>query len=477
MTIYYRAFLTTSLFLACFILILLNVRTLQQHPYELSLPNPVRKHAETTTEVAALPTDYTTVDDEPSFCADRFGITYLTKLAESATRYCTSASPSQITCFHSQTALDDHRWDTFCFLENARLDRPQHKYNVGCELVDLAKSPFPRYGRFHNYWYNTGPGVVLDTWVQRDMEIDGIPPSDAPNYTILVKREGYNNYWHSLMEIYSMTLTMDALQMTHPPDEDDDVSGRPFMTAQDATNTQLVLLDDYDEGPFFDLWSLFAKRGVVRFNDLPSNSDLGNIIIPLAGGSNTLWQGDWKINTCKKSALLHTFTQRVLSFYELGHDVGQQQETIVLTFINRRKGRRLIKADEYLQQVMEDFPLVKVQSIDFGAIPYKTQLEIIRKTDVLVGVHGAGLTHGIFLSPGSSIVEILPSDLNHKGFRNVASLQGHSYFSVHASEPPRAKRSDWHSDDVFLEKDKFMDVMNVAIKSVYNRGLRSYDVG
>lgn len=72
---------------------------------------------------------------------------------------------------------------------------------------------------------------------------------------------------------------------------------------------------------------------------------------------------------------------------------------------------------------------MNVQSIDFAAILYKDQLKIIQESDILAGVHGAGLTHGIFLPSGSAMVEILPPGLNHKGFRNVASLRGHDYFS------------------------------------------------
>jgi hypothetical protein len=57
--------------------------------------------------------------------------------------------------------------------------------------------------------------------------------------------------------------------------------------------------------------------------------------------------------------------------------------------------------EEYLARLQEDFPLVKVQSFDFASMSYKEQLEIVQDTDILAGVHGAGLTHGMFLPPGS----------------------------------------------------------------------------
>lgn len=86
------------------------------------------------------------------------------------------------------------------------------------------------------------------------------------------------------------------------------------------------------------------------------------------------------------------------------------------------------------------------------------------------------MTHGIFLRPRSTMVEILPPDLNFKGFRNIAALMGHTYVRAHASPLPRGgSRKDWHGEDVFIEKDHFMEVMDVAIKSMYSRGERDYD--
>ena len=268
-----------------------------------------------------------------------------------------------------------------------------------------------------------------------------------------------------------MTLSMDVLQITF-----ESTDSTPFFIAErDAPNTQVVILDNHPDGPYLDMWSLFTKKPILRFKDL-KNTTFGNLIVPLASAAKTLWQGDWEVNSYEKSNLLNTFANRTMTLYGFHDTEPRQSQELTLTFINGVSGRKLANQKQYLERLQQEFPQVDVQSIDFAAIPYKDQLKIIQESDILTDVHGAGLTHGIFLPPGSAMVEILPPGLNHKGFRNVASLRGHDYFSTHASDPPSAHKGDWHSEDVYLDVERFMDVMNVAIWAMYNKGLRSYDV-
>ncbi|PLB48437.1 hypothetical protein P170DRAFT_456945 [Aspergillus steynii IBT 23096] len=406
-----------------------------------------------------LPSEYSETPDETTFCAERFSPKYLEDLRDSSTEYCTTNSTSQMTCFHSTTTPD--RVDTFCLGRDVLYDASSKKFHL------------ESYGEFHDYWYRTGPSTVIYNWVDvQNTTLNSTKPINETDFTILVKREGSHNLWHSMMELFSMTMTMDVLQMSRAENET-----QPFWTPSDAKNTQVVLLDDNDDGPYIDLWSLFAEKPTVRLTDLPESSTLENIIVPLAGGSNPLWQGDWEIHPCEDSRLLRTFSRRVLDSYGIGDSAPRQGPEITLTFINRTDTRQLVHDTSYLEEVEAKYPHVKVQSIDFAAIPFKDQLRIIQETDILVGVHGAGLTHGMFLPVRSTMVEILPSALNHKGFRNVAGLLDHSYFSIHASTKQSArKRNDWHGDDVFLEKDRFMKIIDVAIKGMYNRGERNYDV-
>lgn len=426
----------------------------------------------------SLPEDYLKVPSEPPFCANRFGIQYLENLRDAATEYCTPESASGITCFHSQTVKS--RVDSLCIGRNAVFDPEDKVFHLGCELSDTVQSntrvPAPEWGSFESYMYETGPGVVLDSSLRLDgkdfHDNSAISSADA-KYTVLIKREGEGNLWHCLVEIFSAVMTMDVLQMSQRPH-----GSSPFFTPADKSNTQVVFLDDRTDGPYIDLWSILGTKPIRRLNELPKEeARYDNIIVPLAGGGNPLWEHVWEIHSCEDSALVRTFASRVLNVYDIpSHNQPREGSQIIMTFIDRASTRVLVNHQEYFEEIKSSFPHVTIESVDFAAIPFSEQLKVLRQTDILVGVHGAGMTHGIFLRPRSTMVEILPPDLNFKGFRNIASLMGHTYVRAHASPLPRGgSRKDWHGEDVFIEKDHFMEVMDVAIKSMYNRGERDYD--
>jgi EGF domain-specific O-GlcNAc transferase len=255
-------------------------------------------------------------------------------------------------------------------------------------------------------------------------------------------------------------------------------TNKPYFSSQDIDNTQVVILDDIADDPYMDLWTLFARKPIVRLNEINETMPaLGNIIIPLAGGSNPMWSGDWELHSCDHSELMRVFTKRVLDFYKVNDEPLAEDRPLVLTFIDRKEKRLLINKAEYLETLKTKFPSVEIKAVNFATHSFVEQLKIVRGTDILVGVHGAGLTHGMFLPEGSTMVEILPPGVGHKGFRNMAKLLGHNHFSSHGIAPPgQASTGDWKYDDIFLEEDRFMELMDVAIKSMYNRGLHNQDV-
>jgi protein O-GlcNAc transferase len=332
--------------------------------------------------------------------------------------------------------------------------------------------------RFPKYWYDTGPRTIFDSFVNLTVEdLQLSSHNESEKFTILLKREGARNPWHSIMEIMALGMTLDILQFS--PDSTRRGDRRAFLTPNDAPNTQVIILDDEVDGPYFDLWRLFAKKPTVRLSELPAGAEIGNIIIPLPGASNPVWQGDWGPNSCDHSELLQTFSRRVLSHFNISDSrklsANMEDNKIIVTFIDRRGTRKLIDLDKHIAALNNRYGHAELRLVDLAAMPLAEQIQKVRDTDILVGVHGAGLTHGMWLKEHSVMVEILPEKFMHKGFRNLAGAIGHGYFSTHSIQPP-GEEWTWQTGDVVLEEDRFSKLMDVAIESIYNKGPYNFDV-
>jgi protein O-GlcNAc transferase len=438
-------------------------------PTTKTKPKPSKTKAPSLPVVTpGLPQDYDHEDTGSEWCEDRYGTAYLEKFRASEVSYCTPQSASDLHCFWSDTTGD--RLDSMCYARGAVFDAEQKRWRMNCSLRPISNEefengvrPVPEY--LTRYWYETGPGNIVENYITLD---GGYKKSKLNTTTILVKREGSANPWHCMMEIMSLTYTLDILQISVDPH-----TNEPFITAKDGDSVQVVILDGEGDGPYFDLWKLFAKMPVRRIKDLNSNEPATNLILPLGGGSNPLWQGDWKPNDCRDAPLIKTFSRRVLAHY--GIKKPQHTDDVVVTFIKRTNTRSLRNETELLSAARAAIPKMVINEVDFATMSFKDQLETVQKTDLLAGVHGAGLTHTMFLPRGSATFEILPHKFFHKGFRNLAQMMGNGYFSTHAVVPKGVKSDDWQMSAVAIDESKFVEGLREAVRSLYNTGTRSQD--
>lgn len=182
-----------------------------------------------------------------------------------------------------------------------------------------------------------------------------------------------------------------------------------------------------------------------------------------------MWQADWQPRSCTHSALLDVWVGRVFSAYKVEPKARKLDDPIKVVWVDRRKRRRLRDQDAHIRKLRETFPNVKIEVVDLAELSYAQQLKLATETDVLAGIHGAGLTHAMFMARTSSVVEFLPADFHHKGFRNLANLKGQRYFKTHTDLEGDPKK--WQTvEEVGLSDDRFQEVMGAAIRSVYNRG-------
>jgi hypothetical protein len=70
----------------------------------------------------------------------------------------------------------------------------------------------------------------------------------------------------------------------------------------------------------------------------------------------------------------------------------------------------------------------EVTEVDFAGLPWPQQVRVAACHDVLVGVHGNGLTNALWMRPGSLVLEIFPAGAHHYDYQFFAELCGIDYF-------------------------------------------------
>jgi glycoprotein 2-beta-D-xylosyltransferase len=71
--------------------------------------------------------------------------------------------------------------------------------------------------------------------------------------------------------------------------------------------------------------------------------------------------------------------------------------------------RRKIANEHQLETYLRRHnPTMGITGVQLDLLAFDDQLRTVVASDVMIGMHGAGLTHAMFLSPGSALIELLP---------------------------------------------------------------------
>lgn len=111
----------------------------------------------------------------------------------------------------------------------------------------------------------------------------------------------------------------------------------------------------------------------------------------------------------------------------------------VVTYVSRQSARvRTLNP-----QVHENFvnSMMNISDIDFVVvkmedIPFNEQFHLANRTDLLIGVHGNGLSHAAFMHPHRNVIEIfVPGTIFEWDYYTLSKMMGHEYMCIFNSNP------------------------------------------
>lgn len=126
---------------------------------------------------------------------------------------------------------------------------------------------------------------------------------------------------------------------------------------------------------------------------------------------------------------LQSLADRVHAYAQITKQ--KKNHILRITYLKRPPPRRLIpEIEDTLIASLRQLPNAELTVSDFAYISFKEQIQIIANTDVLMSVHGNGLSHVLFLPPTARVLEIFPPNNHHLDYHLFADIRGLNYYGL-----------------------------------------------
>lgn len=247
---------------------------------------------------------------------------------------------------------------------------------------------------------------------------DGASVDKIP--TMLVFRESYANPCWSILMAYQTWLMMKLFDV-----------GDEF---------RILWMDGHAYIGVDDFWRDVFGSNVDHFLNFVSRSGIAafeKLYVVHAGrsalGNEALLQYHFG-SSCAPNSTLHDFRRWVLDKYGYMDEGENRTKTEKqLTFLVRRNyvahprsngiaDRTIHDLNETIDALQLKYPDHTIHTVAFEGISFREQLRIIRNTDLLVSVHGAGNIHVLFLPSHAQFIEFYPYEMSgRKRFQFIAN--------------------------------------------------------
>ena len=214
--------------------------------------------------------------------------------------------------------------------------------------------------------------------------------------TIAVQRYEYTNLYHVITDWYNIFLMYLIFNLG-------------------PNSSNILWMDGHPKGGLDETWTtLFGD--VIRVGEIKEPMLFRTMIWNMVGYNSPIVQHE-----LAEVPYLEEFRHFVLTRHGVTSFQMLNCSSLTITFIWRRdyiahprnpegKVQRKIKnEDELITSLRSAFPMHKIHGYQLDAFPMEKQLQVIAETDILIGMHGAGLTHTLILPPHAALVELFPA--------------------------------------------------------------------
>lgn len=237
----------------------------------------------------------------------------------------------------------------------------------------------------------------LNSWMKKlETKRETLDSYEMPGFTIAVQRYEYVNMYHTMTDWFNTFLVAKVFQLN-------------------PKNITILWIDGHPSGGLDSTWrDLFGK--VVRIGEIRKPVAFNSLIWGIVGYDSPLNK-----HTLTEVSYLGEFRQFFLSKHGIFPEDALNCKMLNILILWRRDyvahprnpsgsiSRKIKNEDELLRKISDKFKGHNVAGLQIDVLPMREQLKITAKTDILIGMHGAGLSHTLFLPGHASLIEIFPA--------------------------------------------------------------------
>lgn len=231
--------------------------------------------------------------------------------------------------------------------------------------------------------------------------------------TIAVQRYEYVNIYHTMTDWYNAFLLKAFFRRT--PD--------------------ILFVDAHPAGCLDSTWSVLF-HAAKRLKALPPVTRFTHLVWGIRGYDSPLSRFG-----ASELPLVEEFRSFFLRRFSVADDHALNCHRLNILFIWRRDYvthprnpsgrimRKIANEGQLLNHIGRAYPSHHVTGLQIDKLSMKQQLTLMSSVDVLIGMHGAGLTHALFLPRRAALIELYPAPYSLAHFVSIARWRNLIYES------------------------------------------------
>jgi hypothetical protein len=242
---------------------------------------------------------------------------------------------------------------------------------------------------------------------------------------------------------------------------------------------QVMLFDRHSDGPYVELLqrAFSGGRPPIRKEKYGNGKVLfRKLVFHLESPAGLIFPKVYNLQRggrpeplrCFKTGLFTSYSRFVLDAFGLWDVPPPPIPQVTLSLRHRTETKnvgRILANEQEIISVLKEGNMMNLDIVDTSKMAYSEQLALIRKTNVLVGVHGAGLMLIMFAANEAVLVELHPSYRQDRHFRHAARMVGRNYLPLRSNVRETCHGS---SDNVVIPVDEFRKTMDGALRLARN---------